>query len=301
MSLPKFPTDPSTLTRENVINQIISSIAMEELGLSHIINAEGEKLQFVLGTLDGVSGPTGVTVDQVLQTNESVKDLLAQAAENQQALSDKLKAALSAAIMQGPTGATGATGPQGPAGGPTGLQGDTGPQGPQGNTGPQGITGATGATGPAGATGATGALAIGDFLFNVEGPGGEIVNLDYGDNLIFTTGTPTLLDITVSPGSAIVEFDILGGGGAGITGPAGPAGATGPMGPAGEIVSWQSGTSDYPVGTLVYYNGKIYVVTHSPQTGQTPDIDTGAFDEVNLGDGQVLQGPTGPAGPAGAT
>ena len=39
------------------VNQILSSIAMEELGMSHILNAEGEKLQYILGTLPGLSGP----------------------------------------------------------------------------------------------------------------------------------------------------------------------------------------------------------------------------------------------------
>jgi len=110
MSLPQFPIDPSTLTREDAINQILASIAMEDLGLSHIINAEGEKLQYILGTLEGVSGP-GATIDQVLQANDSVTNLLEQAASNQQALSDKMQAALSAAILQGPTGPTGPVGP----------------------------------------------------------------------------------------------------------------------------------------------------------------------------------------------
>ena len=109
MSLPQFPIDPSTLTRDDAINMILTSIAMEEVGLSHVINAEGEKLQYMLGTLQGVSGPTGVTVDQILQTNDSVASLLAQAAANQQALSDKMQAALNAPTMVGPTG------PQGPA------------------------------------------------------------------------------------------------------------------------------------------------------------------------------------------
>ena len=112
MSLPKFPTDPSKLTREDAINKVIASIAMEELGLSHILNAEGEKLQYVLGTLDGISGP-GATIEEVLKVNESVTDLLEKAASNQQALSDKLKAAVTAPILRGPTGPTGPQGLKG--------------------------------------------------------------------------------------------------------------------------------------------------------------------------------------------
>ena len=64
------------------------------MGLSHIINAEGEKIQYLLGTLDGIEPPADVTVEQILQANDSVRDLLRQAAVNQQALSDKMKAAL---------------------------------------------------------------------------------------------------------------------------------------------------------------------------------------------------------------
>ncbi|WP_340024819.1 hypothetical protein MHI24_06755 [Paenibacillus sp. FSL K6-1096] len=61
MSNPNIPNiSPTvTLTRDDVINLLLSSIAMEELALAHIINAEGEKIQFVLGTLTGISGPSG--------------------------------------------------------------------------------------------------------------------------------------------------------------------------------------------------------------------------------------------------
>ncbi|WP_242266528.1 MULTISPECIES: hypothetical protein [unclassified Bacillus cereus group] len=47
MSLPNLPdiTPNISLTREEVINLLLSSIAMEEMGLSHILSAEGEKLQ----------------------------------------------------------------------------------------------------------------------------------------------------------------------------------------------------------------------------------------------------------------
>lgn len=45
MSQPNLPniTPNITLSRSSVINLLLASIAMEELGLAHIINAEGEK------------------------------------------------------------------------------------------------------------------------------------------------------------------------------------------------------------------------------------------------------------------
>ena len=165
MSLPSFPVVDPPIEREDAVNQILSSIAMEELGLSHILNAEGEKLQYILGTLPGLSGPPA-TVSDVLAANESVRRLLETAVQNQLFLKAKMQGALEVSPMQGPTGPAGPTGPTGPAGGPTGATGvtgptgSTGPAGPTGPTGPtgaDGATGATGATGPAGATGATGA------------------------------------------------------------------------------------------------------------------------------------------------
>lgn len=120
MSLPSFPNTDPPISRENAVNQIIASIAMEELGLSHILNTEGEKLQYILGTLPGLSGPPA-TIEDVLNANESVRSMLDTAAQNQLFFKAKLQAALSASEMQGATGATGPTGPTGPAGGPTGA------------------------------------------------------------------------------------------------------------------------------------------------------------------------------------
>ena len=150
MSLPSFPVVEPPIKREDAVNQILSSIAMEELGLSHILNAEGEKLQYILGTLPGLSGPAA-TIPDVLAVNESVRDVLETTMYNQLFLKAKMEGALSSS----PSGVTGPTGPTGPTGA-DGVPGPAGPTGPTGADGAPGAAGATGATGPAGATGPTG-------------------------------------------------------------------------------------------------------------------------------------------------
>lgn len=52
MSMPNIPNiDPKiTLDRCKTIELLLSSIALEEISLSHILNAEGEKLQLFLKT-----------------------------------------------------------------------------------------------------------------------------------------------------------------------------------------------------------------------------------------------------------
>lgn len=232
MSLPTLPNSDSNITRDDAINYLLTSIAMEELGLSHIINAEGEKIQYVLGTLPGATGPNA-TIEEILSTNNSVKNILDSTLQNQLLLKGKMESAINSSVLVGPTGATGGTGATGPAGGPIG------PTGVQGPTGPTGPTGGTGSTGP---TGATGVFDPGDFLFNVIGTTGT-ASMEYEDDLIFESST---LDITVSQGSAIVRIEnpsITGPTGAtgatgetGITGPTGNTGETGATGPTAGVI-----------------------------------------------------------------
>ena len=98
MSMPSYVDTVPVLDRESVINQILASIALEELALSHVINAEGEKIQFALGTLQipdrGLSG--GITIANLVELNESVAATLQATAENQTALTQKLQAVLAA-------------------------------------------------------------------------------------------------------------------------------------------------------------------------------------------------------------
>lgn len=114
-------TPTITLSREDAISLIISSIAMEELGLSHILNAEGEKLQYVLGTLPGKSLPAPPTLSELLAVNNSIRKTLKETTRKDRVLSNKLETALCAS--KEPIGPTGTTGPTGPTGitGPTGT------------------------------------------------------------------------------------------------------------------------------------------------------------------------------------
>ena len=123
MSQPTFPDNPG-ITRDDAVNLILSSIAMEELGLSHVINAEGEKLQYVLGTLPGATGPAA-TIEDLLNTTASIQNLLQNASYNQLLLRSKMQQALAASEMAGPTGPVGPTGPAGDPGGPAGPEGDS--------------------------------------------------------------------------------------------------------------------------------------------------------------------------------
>lgn len=140
MSMPTFPKNDPPLTREGSLNEIISSIAAEELSLSHLLNVEGEKLQYVLGTMPGLD--EAASLDEVMQVNKSVKDTLSGIMEQQMALTSKLGAVLKAPTLPGPEGPMGAEGPA------EGEAGPDGPDGPDGAEGPAGPTGPTGAPGP---------------------------------------------------------------------------------------------------------------------------------------------------------
>lgn len=146
MSMPTFPKNDPPLTREGSLNEIISSIAAEELSLSHLLNVEGEKLQYVLGTMPGLD--EAASLDEVMQVNKSVKDTLSSIMEQQMALTSKLGAVLKAPTLPGPEGPMGAEGPEGPEGPAEGEAGPDGPDGPDGAEGPAGSTGPTGAPGP---------------------------------------------------------------------------------------------------------------------------------------------------------
>lgn len=224
MSQPNMPniTPVVTLSRDDTINLLLSSIAMEELGMAHILNAEGEKIQYALGTIPGLTGPPSSLAD-ILNLNESVRDTLDSLMKQELLLGSKLDSISNIPTLAGPTGATGPTGVTGaglqgivafnpliaptyttgqivlyngssyvanvnsPSGTPETsadytLLAAAGSTGATGSTGPTGITGATGGTGSTGITGVTGPTGV-TGATGITGPPGST-----GTSLTATSG-----------------------------------------------------------------------------------------------------------------
>jgi len=90
MSIPQIPDIDCDITRKNSVNVIITSIAMEELAIAHILNAEGEKLQYVLGTLEGTD-PGEITLCDIMAVNKSIRETMREARKTERLLQFKLE------------------------------------------------------------------------------------------------------------------------------------------------------------------------------------------------------------------
>ncbi|MCL2637361.1 MAG: hypothetical protein FWD48_03230 [Oscillospiraceae bacterium] len=84
--MPKFPDKETVLTRDEAVNAILTSIAMEETALSHIINAEGEKIQYVLANKCS-------SICEVITVNDSVASLIEKITDLQFLLKMKMQLA----------------------------------------------------------------------------------------------------------------------------------------------------------------------------------------------------------------
>ena len=84
MSMPTITTSPNPISMSQAITDLIESIALEETALSHILNAEGEKLQKVLAMED-------VSLNQILDVNETVMNMVTTVNELEHTLRDKLE------------------------------------------------------------------------------------------------------------------------------------------------------------------------------------------------------------------
>lgn len=86
MSMPNIPNITPIISLDSceTINLLLSSIALEEIGLSHILNAEGEKLQHFLS-----SAPS--QLNDLITMNNSINKTLRTIVKSQLMLTLKLE------------------------------------------------------------------------------------------------------------------------------------------------------------------------------------------------------------------
>nr|WP_228750772.1 collagen-like protein [Bacillus amyloliquefaciens] len=223
VSQPNLPniTPVVTLSRDDTINLLLSSIAMEELGMAHILNAEGEKIQYALGAIPGLTGPPSSLAD-ILNLNESVRDTLDSLMKQELLLGSKLDSISNIPTLAGPTGPTGAIGPAGATG-------------PTGSIGPTGVTGA----------GLQGIVAFNPLIAPTYTTGQVVLynGSSYVANVNSPAGTPgASADYTLLAAAGIT-------GATGGTGPTGSTGVTGGTGPTGSTGTSLTATSGYASNT----------------------------------------------------
>lgn len=81
MSMPVIVS--SDTTREQAVSDIIESVALQQTGLSHILNAEGEKIQAVL--------ELATTTEELLSVNYSVQSMVSSITRLEMLLQSKLE------------------------------------------------------------------------------------------------------------------------------------------------------------------------------------------------------------------
>ena len=74
---------PSTTTRSQAVTDIIESVALQETALSHILNAEGEKIQKVVAMSD-------VIPEVLMAVNKSVESMVGAVSRLEMILQSKL-------------------------------------------------------------------------------------------------------------------------------------------------------------------------------------------------------------------
>jgi len=91
---------PPGLSEENALANIIASIALEEAALAHIINAEGEKIQRVVGTFvpEGETEPLPLLppadIADMEAINTTVGDMMETISNIESSLHNKLRTVL---------------------------------------------------------------------------------------------------------------------------------------------------------------------------------------------------------------
>lgn len=94
MSFLNIPDTDTSVDRslDQSANLLLASIAFEELGLAHLINAEAEKIQYVLGTAETQTRlDPPPTFDELLEVNRSVNQTMRNIIKKEMLLQFKLE------------------------------------------------------------------------------------------------------------------------------------------------------------------------------------------------------------------
>lgn len=87
MSMPVIKMPDNPINRCQAINNLIESVALVETGLSHIINAEGEKIQKIVNWDKEIDVP----VEDIIKVNESVNKMITSITKLEMILQNKLE------------------------------------------------------------------------------------------------------------------------------------------------------------------------------------------------------------------
>ncbi len=84
MSMPEIAMHDNPISMCQAVTDLVESIALEETALSHILNAEGEKIQAALAM-------ECADICQILEVNDSVANMIHAIADLERMLKEKLE------------------------------------------------------------------------------------------------------------------------------------------------------------------------------------------------------------------
>ena len=92
MGLPQFPEMPEIPEQIDLLHLLMQTVALEELSLAALVNAEAEKVQELVE--QGIAGP--IFAEEAILINESVRDVIKAAGDKEDKLLRKLRIILAA-------------------------------------------------------------------------------------------------------------------------------------------------------------------------------------------------------------
>jgi len=95
--------DNPAIDEDNALANIIASIALEEAALAHIINAEGEKIQRIVGTFvpedETEALESNATIEDMQNINTTVGEMIETVSSIETSLHNKLRTVLSVLVV----------------------------------------------------------------------------------------------------------------------------------------------------------------------------------------------------------